>query len=144
MFGHSAGGGFVHRYLLFKPDAPIIKAAAANPAYVTLPDWSENYPFGLKNSPVNKKHLKLWLKKNMAIVLGSEDLGPRTKPLSNGLLARKQGPNCLSRGKLLFETAGKKARELSSAFNWEIIVVPNVGHDNYAIAPAACNYLFGE
>ena len=144
MFGHSAGGGFVHRYLLFKPDAPIIKAAAANPAFVTLPDWSVNYPFGLKNSPVNKKHLKLWLKKNMAIVLGSEDLGPRTKPLSNGLLARKQGPNCLSRGKLLFETAGKKAIELSSAFNWEIIVVPNVGHDNYAIAPEACNYLFGE
>ena len=37
LFGHSAGGGFVHRYLLFKKEAPVLKAVAANPAFVTLP-----------------------------------------------------------------------------------------------------------
>ena len=47
LFGHSAGGGFVHRFLLFKPNAPVIKAVAANPAFVTLPYWKEEYPFGL-------------------------------------------------------------------------------------------------
>ena len=144
LFGHSAGGGFVHRFLLFKPDAPVIEAVAANPAFVTLPDWRLEYPFGLKNSPAKKKHLSMWFKREMAIVLGEDDLGPRTKPLSNGEQARKQGPNCLTRGKLLHEVASKKATDLASLFKWDLIIVSGVGHDNFGIAPAACDYLFGE
>jgi len=144
LFGHSAGGGFVHRYLLFKPDAPIVKAVAANPAFVTLPDKNTAYPFGLKNVSVSDKNIKTWLRYHMAIVLGEEDLGPRTKPLSNGTMAREQGPNCLTRGELLYEKALKKAEELDASFEWKLITVPGVGHDNYNLAPHACEFLFGE
>ena len=144
LFGHSAGGGFVHRYLLFNPKAPIIKAVAANPAFVTLPDRDIRYPFGLKNVPISDKNMQSWFNMDLAIMLGEDDLGPRTKPLSNGPDARAQGPHCFARGKLLYNEAKRNAEELEVKFNWELITVPNVGHDNYNIAQFASIYLFGE
>ena len=144
LFGHSAGGGFVHRYLLFNPRAPIIKAVAANPAFVTLPDSDIRYPFGIKNAPISDKNIYSWVSMDLAIILGEDDLGPRTKPLSDGPDARAQGPNCLARGKLLYNETKRKAEELKANFMWELITVPGVGHDNYYIAPFASIYLFGE
>ena len=144
LFGHSAGGGFVHRYLLFKKEAPVFKAVAANPAFVTLPDKNTLYPFGLEGIPHSDKNIKSWMNKNMALLLGEDDLGPRTKPLSNGQMARAQGPNCLERGKLLYSETKIKAKEFGFDFNWELITVPEVGHDNYQLAPFASIYLFGD
>ena len=142
LFGHSAGGGFVHRYLLFNPKAPINKSVAANPAFVTLPDYKTEYPFGFKNIPLMNLNVKSWFNKNMGLVLGENDLGPRTKPLSNGPIAKAQGPNCLTRGKLLFKKAKVMTNKLKTHLNWELIIVKGVGHDNYNIAPTACKYLF--
>ena len=142
LFGHSAGGGFVHRYMLFMTEAPVVKAVAANPAFVTLPDKTVGYPFGLKNIPINNTMISQWLEKKMAIILGADDTGPRSKPLSNGLQARKQGPNCLSRGKRLFREAKKEAKKLEANFGWSLKIIPRVGHDNRLIAPHAKFFLF--
>ncbi len=142
LFGHSAGGGFVHRYMLFMTEAPVVKAVAANPAFVTLPDKTTGYPFGLKNILVNNTRISRWLEKNMAIILGANDTGPRSKPLSNGLQARRQGPNCLSRGKRLFREAKREAKKREVNFGWSLTIVPGVGHDNRLIAPHAKKFLF--
>ena len=144
LFGHSAGGGFVHRYLLFSKETPVIKAVAANPAFVTLPDKNILYPFGLKGIPNSDKDIKSWVNEKMAILLGEDDLGPRTKPLSNGQMAREQGPNCLERGKLLYSSVNSEAKALDIKCGWNLITVPGVGHDNFNIAPVACEYLFGK
>ena len=129
---------------MFHENAPIIKAVAANPAFVTLANRSIDYPFGLKNTLVSDKQIRSWVNRDLAIVLGEDDVGPRTKPLSNGAEARAQGPNCLERGKLLFKDTKMKANKLDEDFKWELITVPGVGHDNYNIAPFASIYLFGE
>ena len=142
LFGHSAGGGFVHRYMLFVPDAPVVKAVAANPAFVTLPDRTVGYPFGIKNVPINRTVVNQWLENKLANFLGADDTGPRAKPLSNGPRARAQGPNCLSRGKRLFRQAKKEARARGVNFGWSLSVVPGVGHDNRLIAPHARRFLF--
>ena len=142
LFGHSAGGGFVHRYMLFMPQAPVVKAVAANPAFVTLPDRTVGYPFGLKNIPINNRMIGQWLEKKMAIVLGADDTGPRSKPLSNGPQAKRQGPSCLSRGKRLFREAKKEAKKREVNFGWSLNIVPRVGHDNRLIAPHARKFLF--
>ena len=144
LFGHSAGGGFVHRYMLFMQDAPVEKAVSANPAFVTLPDKSENYPFGLKNISINSAMMRRWLDSDLGIFLGANDLGPRTQPLSNSPKARKQGPNCLSRGKKLFREAKRDAKNRNVEFGWTLKIVPRVGHDNKLIAPHARDFLFHE
>lgn len=142
LFGHSAGGGFVHRYMLFVPDAPVEKAVAANPAFVTLPDRTVDYPFGIKNAPINSTMVNQWLENKLAIFLGADDTGPRTKPLSNGTRARAQGANCLSRGKRLYKEAKKEAKKRDVNFGWSLNIVTGVGHDNRLIAPHARKFLF--
>ena len=144
LFGHSAGGGFVHRYMLFMPDAPVEKAVSANPAFVTLPDRSEDYPFGLKNMPINSAMMRHWLESDLGVFLGANDIGPRTQPLSNGTKARKQGPNCLARGKKLYREAKSDAKNRNIDFGWTLKIVPRVGHDNRLIAPHARNFLFHQ
>jgi len=142
LFGHSAGGGFVHRYILLMPSAPVVKAVAANPAFVTLPNKKEAYPFGLKGLPIKKTTINGWLGKDMAIFLGEDDTGPRTKPLSNGPRARAQGPNCLSRGKKLYREAKEEAIKRNTSFGWSLSIISGVGHDNRLIAPHARKFLF--
>jgi len=142
LFGHSAGGGFVHRYMLLMPGAPVVKAVAANPAFVTLPNNKEAYPFGLKGLPIKKNMINEWLGKDLAVFLGADDVGPRTKPLSNGPRARAQGVNCLSRGKRLYREAKKEAIKRNTGFGWRLSVIPGVGHDNKLIAPHAREFLF--
>ena len=144
LFGHSAGGGFVHRYLLFKPDAPVFRAVAANPAFVTLPDRDVDYPFGIKNTRIQDSDIEKWVGHKLAVILGEEDLGPRTKPLSNGPKAREQGPHCFARGQLLFNTAKEESKKKNTRFGWTLITVPNVGHDNLRLVPYASDYLFGK
>ena len=143
LFGHSAGGGFVHRFMLFKPSAPVVRAVAANPAFVTLPNYNSLYPFGLGGLPFDDLALSSWFKAEMAVVLGEKDLGPRTQPLSNGKEAREQGPHCFARGTLLYKVSKQQAKEKNLDFKWRLITVPGVGHDNLGIAPYACKYLFG-
>ena len=64
--------------------------------------------------------------------------------MSNSTKARAQGPNCLERGKLLFNETKRIADKMNQDFKWELIIVPGVGHDNYKLAPFASIYLFDE
>ncbi|MFL2989774.1 MAG: hypothetical protein ACJZ11_03565 [Candidatus Neomarinimicrobiota bacterium] len=57
-------------------------------------------------------------------------------------MAKAQGLNCLTMGKLLFEKGTIKAKREKFPINWELIIVPGVGHDNYNISPVSCQYLF--
>ena len=36
------------------------------------------------------------------------------------------------------------ADKMNEDFNWELIIFPGVGHDNYNLAPFASIYLFDE
>ena len=38
MFGHSAGGQFVHRFVQFKPNSRVNYAISANAGWYTVPD----------------------------------------------------------------------------------------------------------
>ena len=142
LFGHSAGGGFVHRFALFKPRAKMQRAVAANPAFVTLPDANIAYPFGTGGLALSREDLARWFATPLTILLGAEDLQPRTKPLSNGPQARAQGPHVFARGQKLFAHARAHAQALGVPFHWKLEIVEGVGHDNRAIAPFALPALF--
>ncbi len=144
LYGHSAGGGFVHRFMLMKPSARVERSVAANPAFVSLPKFDTHYPFGLGGTELTNKDLETWFGKQLVILLGDLDRGPRTKPLSNGALARKQGPSVLARGLRLFQEALSVGEEISAEVNWKIEIVQNVGHSNNHMASYAVKHLFSE
>ena len=59
IFGHSAGGQFTHRFMLFYDSPYVDRAVAANAGWYTFPDDTTNYPYGLRITSYNVCYTKL-------------------------------------------------------------------------------------
>ena len=142
IYGHSAGGQFVHRMVLFMPDARINKAVAANAGWYTLPDFSEKFPYGLKKTQVNDTTLKRSFAKNLTILLGDKDNDPNHGQLRKTKRAMKQGTNRFDRGKFFFKSAVAEAKKLNTLLNWKQKVVKGAAHSNKKMSVGAAKVLF--
>lgn len=144
LYGHSAGGQFVHRFLMYLPNARVSRAVVANAGWYTLPDFGIEYPYGLKNSRVDAAGLGNALQLPLTILLGDRDTDPNSENLRQSTEAKAQGPNRLARGFYYFESARLAAEQLSVPFNWHLSTVRGAGHDNALMAPEAIRYLLPE
>lgn len=136
MFGHSAGGQFVHRYLAYQPGAPVDAAVAANAGWYMMPG-AEGYPYGTQGSPVDVD-VDRWLAQDMLVLLGEQDV-EQDENLRDTPEAMAQGASRLARGKN-FVDAGREAAA-GGQFGWELQTVPDAGHDKSEMAPAALEYV---
>ncbi len=138
LFGHSAGGQFVHRFMLFMPDNHVRLAIAANPGFYTLPDLIEKFPYGVKNSPfpIDEKRLKAWAMEDLVIMRGTADI-KRTENLRQTREADAQGKNRFERAGFMFG----RIRGLEPRSNWLLVDVPGVAHDQNGMAYAAQKFL---
>ena len=141
IYGHSAGGQFVHRYLTFTDGAKVQRAIAANSGWYTLPVLEDEFPYGLKDSPATTAHLAALFAKNLIILLGEDDTR-QTRSLRQTFEAMEQGTHRLARGKYYYATGKRIATNLKLPFNWRIQIVPGVGHSNAGMAPTAAKLLF--
>ena len=130
IYGHSAGGQFVHRFVIFKPDARVKKAIAANAGWYTVPDFNQVFPYGLYNSPANEEGLKKSFGIELVILLGDKDNDPDHKLLKRTRKANLQGLHRFARGQYFYETAKKEANRLRTNFNWTLEIVRGAGHSN--------------
>lgn len=144
IYGHSAGGHFVLNYLLFKPEARVLRAVAANPPFFMMPRSGRNYPFGPTGAPIRPGMMEQWLSAPLTIILGDRDIGPRTRPISNGPLGRAQGPHVLARGLRFYYEILLIASEENVPHAWKLEILHNVGHSNEHIASHAVKYLFPD
>ncbi|MDZ4656417.1 MAG: hypothetical protein SH868_02435 [Bythopirellula sp.] len=144
LYGHSAGGGFAHLYPLFKPDSKAVRIVAANPAFLTMPNYEQDFPFALRNAPLPDSALKKWLSQRLVILLGDRDRDPRTHPLSNGPQAQIQGPHVFARSLGFYQAALCESFAQDLPLNWQIEIVAGVGHSNAQMASHAVKYLVGE
>ena len=138
LFGHSAGGQFVHRFMLFMPVNRVRVAIAANPGFYTLPDLDAVFPYGVKDSPVkiSQKDLLDWTNRNLVIMRGTADI-ERTESL-------RQTPEADAQGQTRFERAAfmlHKIKTLNPQTKWQMFEVPDVAHDQKGMALAAQKYL---
>lgn len=140
LYGHSAGGQFVHRFLMFYDTPKIDQAIAANPGWYSFPDESIPYPYGIGDSGVN---LKAFYAKHMTILLGDADT-LRTDNLQQTPEADLQGLNRFQRGNNFFEYCKNDAEAKGFDFNWKKAYVEGVGHSNKKMGPKAAEYLYGE
>ncbi|MDR9417404.1 hypothetical protein [Gracilimonas sp.] len=136
LFGHSAGGQFVHRMVLFNPDARFDLAIAANSGWYTLPDSEQNYPYGLSGAPNSQDRLNRSLQRPLVIFLGTEDTpdqgGFRTRPE-----AMKQGESRPQRGKHFFDFAQRVASERGLPLSWQLKYAEGIGHSYRDMAEAS-------
>jgi len=141
IYGHSAGGQFVHRYVLFMPEARYHTAVAANAGWYTLPELDREFPYGLKNAPPKEATLAGALRKPLVILLGTADTDPNSPNLRHTPEAEEQGPHRFARGHTFFRSAQAAAARLGVPLGWRMQYVEGVGHNNAGMAAAAAPLL---
>ena len=130
IFGHSAGAQFVHRMLLFLPEAHIKLAFAANAGWYTFPNHEVKFPYGLKNTSVSSESLGRSFTKRLFILLGEDDLA--NEHLRQTENANKQGRTRIERGKKFFKCCQEKAKDISTELIWTKKIIKHAGH-NYIL-----------
>lgn len=143
IFGHSAGSQFVHRMVLFTPNLRIAKAVAANDGSYTMPSAEAAFPYGLDKFRLAEEQLRQALGVPLVVMLGEKDTDPEDRHLPREAAARAQGPNRFERGQAFFRAARAAADRLTVDLKWTVETVPEVGHNNALMVPAAAKAFFG-
>jgi hypothetical protein len=141
MFGHSAGAQFVHRFLQFGHPTHLGTAVAANAGWYTMPDDSEDFPYGLDQTARDEDDMGKAFETNLVLLLGADDVDPGAKSLRRSESADEQGDTRLERG-LRFYLAGREsARDHDLTFGWRLEAVPGIGHSHSEMAREAAGVL---
>lgn len=142
LYGHSAGGQFVHRLALFLPEARYVAAVAANSGWYTMPTFQERFPYGLVNAGLSPADLKRALARRLIVLLGGSDVDANDPYLRNSMRARQQGSTRRERGGAFYAAAESAAARLGVPLAWELETVPLATHSDADMMPAAARALF--
>lgn len=143
IYGHSAGGQFVHRLALFLPEARFATAIAANTGWYTMPRFSgKRFPYGLRGSPGTPETLKRVLGNRLVLLLGERDTDDEDPFLRRSKGARRQGKNRFERGQAFYAAARDEAARLGVPSNWTLQTVPGAAHFDQLMMPVAARVLF--
>ena len=144
IYGHSAGGQFVHRYLLFGRSRKIDKAIAANAGWYTFPTDTTAYPYGIGDAEQSLGlDIASYYAKDLTILLGDADT-LRTSSLRQTPEADGQGMYRLARGENFFSFCQADAERRGVPFNWKKAYVAGSNHSNNKMAPVAADIIYGE
>ena len=124
ILGHSAGGQFVHRLVLFAPHLRFRRAVASSPGRYALPDMSERFPYGFNGTSLDASVLAQAFSKDFVLVLGDQDTDDRVREME----AMTQGGNRFARGLRFFATATEEANILKAPLAWRLRIVYGADH----------------
>lgn len=142
IYGHSAGGQFVHRLAMFLPQARYATAIAANTGWYTMPTFTgKRFPYGLRKSGHSQERLRKAFGRHLVVLLGERDTDAGDPHLRQSTGARRQGGNRLERGRAFYGTASREAEKLGVKLSWELRTVPGAAHFDPQMMPAAARTL---
>lgn len=134
IYGHSAGAQFVHRLVIFTPEAKCHLAVAANAGHYCMPNWDAPVFYSLKNTHVTPETLKQSFGMRLFILLGMEDTDENHEFLNKAPAAMEQGKHRYERGQNFFQAAKEVAKQQKDKFNWKLFEIPGVAHSNSNMA----------
>ena len=137
LYGHSAGGQFVHRYLMYMPDAPVLRYLPANAGWYTLPEPGVAYPYGIDGSLLPLANVTAAFGKDVTILLGTHDADPEHPSLRRTPEALAQGSHRLARGLHFVERAQALGSVLGRPVRWNVALIEGAEHSNAQMAVGA-------
>jgi len=142
LYGHSAGGQFVHRFLLFAQQTAAATCIAANSGWYTMPTFEQPFPYGLDDSGLTEADLLRYLRRPLRLQLGESDTDSEDAVLRRDAGSMAQGPHRLARGLRFMEVARQEAARRGVELAWKLSTVPGAAHSNRQMAAAAAELLF--
>lgn len=127
IFGHSAGGQFVQRMVLFMPEARFSLAIANGPGSYTYPLMDKKLVDGVQFTEVTQESLRRSFQKEMILLVGSRDFVSKKMP---------QNPDefdpydRLWRARHFYKTAKTEAENLNADYKWYLRMVPDADHNS--------------
>lgn len=143
LFGHSAGGQYVHRMLSFGYRDQVAVAVSANAGTYAMPDLTTDWPWGLGGTEVALDDLRALLTFPLTIMAGTADTKTTGRFFPKGPKSLKQGPTRHARAHTYFRIGQIAAANLGVFLAWKVIDVSDVGHDGRRMSDAAAP-LIGE
>lgn len=144
LYGHSAGGQFVQRFMLFHNSPYVEKAVIGSPGWYTFPDTHQDFPYGISNIPfLTSEEVKSYLAKPVILQLATGDT-IRESFLRKTPEAELQGKNRYERGKSFYQYLHKVAVKHNWPCNWQKIEVQGIGHNSIDMGRQAVSILFSD
>ena len=137
LFGHSAGGQFVHRMLSFGYRERVAVAVCANAGTYAMPDLDTPWPFGLGETAVTPDSLRDLVRFPLTIMAGMNDTKTTGRYFPKGPRSLRQGETRYDRAHTYVQLGHDAAATLGVACAWRVIDVPDVGHDGHGMSHAA-------
>jgi hypothetical protein len=141
LFGHSAGGQYVHRMLSFGYRSRVAVAVSANAGTYAMPDLAIAWPWGLGATEVTADDLPAWLGFPLTIMAGTNDTKTTGRFFPKGPKSLKQGPTRYHRAHTYLGMGRDAAASLGVAPGWRVIDVAGVGHDGRGMSDAAAQVI---
>jgi hypothetical protein len=137
LFGHSAGGQFVHRMLSFGYRDGVAIAVSANAGTYAMPDVEIAWPFGLGDTGHDAETLRRLLEYPITVMTGTLDISTTGRFFPKGPRSMRQGATRHERAHNYVRAGHTAAEALGTRCAWSVINVPNVGHDGRRMSVAA-------
>jgi len=144
MYGHSAGGQFVQRFMLFHDSPYVEKAVIGSPGWYTFPDASQDFPYGVRNVPyITPGRIQKYLAKPIVLQLATGDT-VRESFLRKTPEAEAQGRNRYERGNRFYQYLHRIAAEQNWPCNWRKVEEQGIGHESVPMGKCAVPVMLGD
>jgi poly(3-hydroxybutyrate) depolymerase len=144
LWGHSAGGQFVHRLMATQPHYIFEAVGAANAGWYSVPTLNLPYPEGLGGIGLTRDDVAKLLAYPMIIFAGDLDTETAADNLPKHEAAMAQGPHRFARAHTYLARGQSEAAKLGVACNWRLVVAPGIGHEGMRMSAFAASYWFGS
>jgi poly(3-hydroxybutyrate) depolymerase len=141
VWGHSAGGQFVHRAMSLGFRDRVKAAVTANAGTYAMPDLAIDFPYGLGGTGVDTPALRALLGFRLTVMAGTEDVITDDAHFPKEPAAMAQGETRYARAHRYIANARKQAAAFGMRCAWTIIDVPGVNHDGQRMSVAAAPIL---
>ena len=143
MFGFSGGSQFIHRYLMYGNDKAIEKAAIGSAGWYTFIS-GEQFPYGIKNMPIEPGRIEWLLSQEILFLLGTKDNNPNDSSLNKSRGAKKQGKHRLDRGNAYFKNLITVGDRFNVPFRWRYKLIEGLDHSTKDMSQAAASFILSD
>lgn len=143
VFGFSGGSQFAHRYLMYGNDKKISRAALGSAGWYTFIN-NEDFPYGIKDMPLEAGRIEWLMSNKILFFLGDEDNDPNHSSLNTSVGAMNQGSDRYERGLNYFDHLIFIGEKFNIPFRWNFKSIKGTDHNREIMSKSAMDFMLSD